>query len=237
MYPFITFLSVLLSSVTFVLAQSACSSPEVTVNLRVEGYWDTFFEGPVTTCGHDVTTPSGGTHRCDGTNNGAQLSPSPTVTGVLDTAAALWNFTWDGTYDIKVDDFNVTAINGHQRVWSPFVNWGFVSINGCQVPLKTGDSVLWIQLRPDIKSVLKLDGPNTVVANEPFKLTVMDGFRHLPVEGATVRNHGTSDKHGHITLTLADQGIYKLKAEKEDAIRSNAVWIQVLPQEDKPKEE
>lgn len=39
MYPLTTFLGLLLSSVTSVLAQSACSS-DVTVDLRVEVAWD-----------------------------------------------------------------------------------------------------------------------------------------------------------------------------------------------------
>jgi len=57
---------------------------EITVNLRIEGKTGTIFEAPVSTFGHDVTTPAGGTHRCDGTHGGANPRPGPTCTTALD---------------------------------------------------------------------------------------------------------------------------------------------------------
>ena len=57
-------------------AAPALATP-VSVNLRVEGKSDTIFEGPVTTDGHDVTTTTGGTHKCDGTNGGSEPAPGP----------------------------------------------------------------------------------------------------------------------------------------------------------------
>ena len=65
------------------------------VNLRIEGPTYTIFEGPVLTSGHNVTTPSGGTHHCDGTNGNANPFPGPTCTSALDDAS-INLFPFDG---------------------------------------------------------------------------------------------------------------------------------------------
>ena len=49
----------------------------------------TLFKGLVLTAGHTVTTASGGTHVCNGTNGGAYPSPVATPTAALDTAMRL----------------------------------------------------------------------------------------------------------------------------------------------------
>jgi transcriptional regulator of NAD metabolism len=69
---------------------------EITVNLRIEGEKNTIFESIVSTEGKKVTTASGGTHICDGTNNNASFTSGPTVTSALDSASKLNGFTWDG---------------------------------------------------------------------------------------------------------------------------------------------
>ena len=79
-------------------AGTADAAPPAGVKMRVEGANRTIFEAPIVTNGHTITTPSGGTHRCDGTNNGANPTPGPTPTAGLDDAAALGGFTYDGTY-------------------------------------------------------------------------------------------------------------------------------------------
>src|SRR5436309_4897059 len=82
----------------------ALASP-ATVDLRVEGSSQTLFEGGVTTDGRNVTTASGGTHKCDGTNGAANPTAGPTMTTALDDGAKAAGFTWDGTYDSGYDDF------------------------------------------------------------------------------------------------------------------------------------
>jgi hypothetical protein len=69
---------------------------ETTVNLRVEGKTTTIFEGNVATCGHRVTTHSGGTHHCNGTNNDKNPCAGPTCTTALDDANKAANFGFDG---------------------------------------------------------------------------------------------------------------------------------------------
>ena len=68
----------------------------VLVNLRIEGAVETIFEGLVFSRGHNVTTQSGGTHHCDGTNNHINPTPGATATSALDDASDLAHFTWDG---------------------------------------------------------------------------------------------------------------------------------------------
>jgi len=69
---------------------------EAIVNLRIEGDENTIFEASLLTKGKIVTTASGGTHKCDGTNNNASSVSGPTVTSSLDLAAYTNGFTWDG---------------------------------------------------------------------------------------------------------------------------------------------
>ena len=88
----LTLVAALLSSV---LAENKPNLPTA-VNLRIEGAEKTIFEGSVITRGHNVTTDSGGTHICDGTNNGANPTPGPTCTSALDNAAKLHGFAFDG---------------------------------------------------------------------------------------------------------------------------------------------
>jgi hypothetical protein len=76
-------------------AVSAASGAPEKIRLRIEGATSTIFAGTIKTEGHEVTTASGGTHKCDGTNLGANAEPGPTPTSAVDSAAAKKGFTWD----------------------------------------------------------------------------------------------------------------------------------------------
>lgn len=84
------------------------------VNLRIEGADKTIFEGPVLTRGHNVTTATGGTHHCDGTNNHSNPLPGPTCTSALDDASRRHGFGWDG-YESPPQNFRlINSMNtGH----------------------------------------------------------------------------------------------------------------------------
>jgi len=69
---------------------------EATINLRIEGDEGTIFEGTVTTSGHNVTTASGGTHRCDGTNRKGITCPGPTCITGLDDGNKIGKYGFDG---------------------------------------------------------------------------------------------------------------------------------------------
>ena len=124
--------------VVFAIAAPVAAADPVSVNLRVEGQSQTIFDGPVTTDGHQITTPSGGTHPCDGTNNGAHPSPVPTATAALDDGARLNNLTWDADWFASFNDFIVTRVAGEAATSSQFwgfgVNFRFATVGGCQMP-------------------------------------------------------------------------------------------------------
>ncbi|MER5779800.1 DUF4430 domain-containing protein [Streptomyces sp. NPDC002039] len=120
----------------------------VKVNLTVQGPNGLLFKGKIKTKGHEVTTVTGGTHKCDGTNGSANPSAVPTPTAALDDAAKKRHFTWDGTWYASFDDFSVDTIKnvsgGGAAYWSISVNGTPTPVGGCQFRLKAGDKVAFI---------------------------------------------------------------------------------------------
>ncbi|MFD5143706.1 DUF4430 domain-containing protein [Streptomyces sp. NPDC058401] len=119
----------------------------VKVSLTVQGPGGLLFKGKIKTKGHDVTTPTGGTHPCDGTNGGANPSAVPTPTAALDDAAKKKHFTWDGAWYASFSDFSVDTIKnvsgGGVAYWSISVNGTPTPVGGCQFKLKAGDQVTY----------------------------------------------------------------------------------------------
>jgi hypothetical protein len=89
------FLSAALAVLPPSAAVPATSLPTLAF-LRIEGANNTIYEGPVLPRGSPVTTLSGGTHHCDGTNNGENPTPGATCTNALDWAAKHGHFDFDG---------------------------------------------------------------------------------------------------------------------------------------------
>jgi hypothetical protein len=215
-------------------AAPAAHAVPVTVNLRVEGPNKTVFDGPVTTDGHDVTTQTAGTHKCDGTNGAAEPEPGPTATAALDDAAKLAGFTIDGPYgNFGIDDYFLERVADQQvdpnsEYWSLWINHQFSDKGGCQKRVFAGQDVLWAGIPFSVSIPLKLTGPDSAVTGHPVQVEVTDGSNGAAQDGATV--HGaTTGPDGRATLTFADEGIYRLKAEKPDTIRSNTVVLCVDP--------
>lgn len=123
----------------------AGTNAPVKVNLTVQGPSGLLFKGKIKSRGHDVTTVTGGTHKCDGTNGSANPSAVPTPTAALDDAAKKRHFTWDGTWYASFDDFSVDTIKnvsgGGAAYWSISVNGTPTPVGGCQFKLKAGDKV------------------------------------------------------------------------------------------------
>ncbi|QCX80765.1 hypothetical protein C9F11_35910 [Streptomyces sp. YIM 121038] len=132
----------------------ATANTAVKVTVTVKGPTSTLFNGSVTTKGHSVTTATGGTHKCDGTNNEANTSAGPTPTAALDDAAKKQGFTWDGTWYPSFDDYFVTTIGGHNGgnayYWNIAVNGEATQVGGCQLHIKAGDKVAftWTKVNP-----------------------------------------------------------------------------------------
>jgi hypothetical protein len=216
----------------FAIAAPAAAADPVSVNLRVEGQTQTLFDGPVTTDGHHVTTPSGGTHPCDGTNNDAFPSPVPTATAALDDGARLNNLTWDADWFASFNDFIVNRVAGDSATSSQFwgfgVNFEFASVGGCQTRVHQGDEVLWIFDAFSKSHILKLTGPSAATTGAPVTVEVTDGGDGSPQAGASVSGAQTGSD-GKATLSFAEAGVYRLKAERADSVRSNAVTLCVDP--------
>ena len=215
-------------------AAPAASALPVTVNLRVEGPSRTVFDGPVTTDGHDVTTDTAGTHTCDGTNGGAEPGPGPTATGALDDAAKLGGFTIDGPYgNFGIDDYFIERVADQQvdpnsAYWSLWIDQQFSDKGGCQKRVLAGQDVLWAGIPFSVSVPLKLTGPDTATTGQPVQVQVTDGSNGNPQDGATVGG-ATTGADGRAVLTFPDKGIYRLKAEKPDTIRSNTLVLCVDP--------
>ena len=219
------------------VAASVAVAAPVSVNVRVEGANRTIFDGPVTTDGHAITTPSsGGAQTCDGTNAGAHPSPVPVATAALDDAARLNSFTWDGTYSTQFSDFFVTRIDDetadpNSEFWSLYINRESASVGGCQQRVSGGQEVLWARisfLATDPVVPLELRGPGSARTGEPVNMQVVDGNTGAPQAGATV-NGSPTGSDGIATLTFANKGIYRLKAERPGEVRSNTVVLCVDP--------
>ena len=215
-----------------VAAAPAAAAP-VSVTLRVEGSSQTIYEDRVTTDGHLVTTQSGGTHKCDGTNGGAHPSPVPVATAALDDGSRTGAFTWDGTYNTSFDDFLVNRVGpdsaSSSQFWAFLVNSQFSQTGGCQTRVGQNDEVLWAYDGFNKSSVLRLEGPASARTGQPVPVRVTDGQDGAPEPGARVGGAVTGGD-GRATLVFPDPGIYRLKAERGDAIRSNGVSLCVDPE-------
>ena len=222
-----TALSGALVLLSLAAAPAALAAP-VGSTVRVEGASQTILEVPVTSDGHEVTTASGGTHPCDGTNNGAFPSPVPTPTAALDDAARANSISWDADWFQSFNDFIVTRVANESatssQFWGLIVNGKFSSSGGCQVKLNQGDEVLYAFDAFSKSAILRLAGPGTATVGRPVNVTVTDTQSSSPAANASV--HGaTTGGDGVATVTFGQEGIYRLKAERSDAIRSNALVV------------
>jgi hypothetical protein len=209
---------------------SLASAALVPIKLRIEGKTHTIFEGTIKTERHVVTTQSGGTHKCDGTNLGANPEPGPTPTAAVDAAATKDGFTWDGSWYEGFEDYFVERIGDSPQegnaYWGVLVNYEFTPVGGCQQEVGKGEEVLWAWNAFEVSHFLKLKkskySTNTVV--------VTDGLTGEPVENATVGpvNNGpgvTTNAAGEATLSFPTAGKHRVKAEQSDSIRSNSLVI------------
>lgn len=214
---------------------AAASAAPTAVNVRVEGINSTIFDGPVTTDGKAITTATGGTHVCDGTNGGANPTPGPTLTTALDDAAAKGGFTWDGAWYSSFSDFSVDRVGPDAanlitfQFWGLFVNEAYAEVGGCQFKMNSGDEVLWAyDAFARQQGVLSLAGDGATQPGVPAAVHVTKARVGSPVAGATIGSQ-TTDANGAAQLTFAEPGIYRLKAEHPQYVRSRALTICVDP--------
>jgi len=156
--------------------------------------------------------------------------PGPTATSALDDAARFAHFTWDGSYDTTFDDFFITRIADSPQTttqfWGILLNFALIPVGGCQQEVKQTDQVLWAFDAFNKSHFLKLQGPALARKGRPITVTVTDGATGQPISGAKVGGKLTGG-NGTVTLTLNNVGLQRLKAERTDSIRSNALEVLV----------
>ena len=204
------------------------------VFLRIEGTEKTIFEGTVLTTGHIVTTKSGGTHECDGTNNGAHTAPGATIISAIDDSVS----TWNGTYYKGIRDYFITSINRDPPTddgsWGLLVGYKFAEKGGCQTRVAADDRVLVASGAFAASAFLELTAnKQSIPVNGEVTFTVVDGKDRKPVASATVTagkgepTGTTGDKGEPAKIKFGKAGVYKYKAEKKGTIRSNEVTVTV----------
>lgn len=222
---------------------SSTNLSQACVYLRIEGPESTIFEDFIVSGPRTITTPSGGTHICDGTNANANPQPGGTATTALDQAAQDLGFSYDGIYNSQFEDYFIQSIAGVSQTttqfWGLLNNYQFTSTGGCQFQAQRGDVVLWAfdafnavaflhaSSFPTINYPDTSSYPVTVIAGNPHTIYVLDGSTNSPVSGAIISDQ-VSDTSGKLILTLTVPGIYSFKAEKSGSIRSNYVTLVVI---------
>jgi hypothetical protein len=104
------------------------------------------------------------------------------------------------------------------------VNGQFASSGGCQTSLTQGDEVVWAFDAFSKSAVLRLAGPGTATVGQPVNVQVTDTQSGQPAANASVRG-ATTGSDGVATLTFNEKGIYRLKADRPDAVRSNTLIL------------
>lgn len=223
-----------------VTCPNVATPSQTNARFRIEGGGEgTVFEDCIVSGPRQITTPSGGTHLCDSTNNGANSSPGANLITELDQASKQVGFTYDGTYSTQFDDFYIQSISATSATASQF--WGilldlqFTPAGGCETKTPNGPEGLWAFNAFSVNGFLKLSPGYQVVragdtASVTLTVTASDGEGNTsPAAGASV-NGQTSDANGNLQLTVPDTpGCYQFKAEKSGNIRSNAFYLTVLP--------
>ncbi len=119
------------------------------------------------------------------------------------------------------------------QFWGYFVNYESPSKGGCQLTVKDGDEVLYAFDAFSKTHALKLTGPTAARTGEPVNVRVTDGGDGSPQAAASVSGSPTG-ADGVATLSFPERGIFRIKAERADSIRSNALVLCVDPPEADP---
>jgi hypothetical protein len=207
------------------------SQPCAIINMRIEGAKGTVYEGPIRTGPANVTTPSGGTHLCDGTNNNANPFTGANGISALDSGASLCGYTFDGTFSNQFQDFFLTRIGPSGQTgtqfWGVLRDYQFTPTGGCESEYNPTEELLWAVDAFNANAFLKVNPP-TVQADvgQTVLFTVTDGMSGNPIAGASF-NGATSDSNGQVQLSFPTAGTFRYKATRASSIRSNGVIITV----------
>jgi hypothetical protein len=220
-------LAVLASAAALAVPATASAA---TVTVRVEGPSKTILGGPVPTATPTVDGNDGkGPQKCDGTNGGANPTPGPTATGVMDTAVRGAGLSWQGDFSSSFQDFVVNRIGStastSSQFWGVAVNGKSLEVGGCQAIVKPGQEVLWA-FDSFGKKLLRASGPRQVKAGKVASVKVIDTEKGKAVAGAKIGG-ATTNANGIAKLRFKHAGTRRLKATAPKSIRSNALVLKV----------
>lgn len=222
---------------------SASAAQATSAYFRIEGGSEgNIFDGCIASDPRSIAIPSGGTHKCDGTNNNANPNPGATLTTQLDQASKQEGFGYDGSYSASFSDFFISSIDISTQTGSQY--WGvlldrvFTQGGGCQTQFSPAQEGLWaydafaanrmfLSISPQCR-VVRSGETSYVTLN--VQNTNPNNGASAPRAGATVGGSTMSDTSGNLQLTVpTEPGCYQYKAEASNAIRSNAFYLTVLP--------
>lgn len=238
-----------LAVILAVLLMACVTNGESMVHLRIEGDEETLFDGKILTKAMKVTSESGETDKCDGTNNRLNSVPGATVIGALHSAAMQAAFTWDGwgtekmkkpdeqfficfrTYWPSFDDYSITQIGRdyqtNSKHWSILLNFEYIQVGGCQQQVEQGDQILFAYNVAKKSDFLQLKlSQETIPVGIPLTVIVADARTGAPISDATVA-HQITDADGQAIIIFRRPGSEKLQAEHPDAVRWNTIFISV----------
>jgi hypothetical protein len=221
-------------------AALACAAPvaaqaaPANVKVRVEGKTKTIFEGSVTTDIHLVDGNDGtGGHKCDGTNGGAGTVAGPTATSALDDAVRDAGLSWKGSFDSSFEDFIVSQIGPDPATdtefWGVAVQGKSLEVGGCQRVVSSGEEVLWAYDLFSKEHILRATGARKVRVGRIYTVKVTDTQAAVggAISGALIGGKTTNSK-GIVRLRFKTPGTKRLKATRDDSVRSNQLNVKVL---------
>ena len=218
-------------ALALLILPAAVSAAPTAVDVRIEGKSSTIFFGPVTTDGKVVNPTTGGAHLCDGSTKAPPIGPGPTPTSALDDAAIKGGFDWAGTWfgfgDYQIDRIATEAATSSE-FWGVYVNGAMLDVGGCQHILKAGDEVLWAYDAFSKTGALRLAAASATQVDTPFAVRATTVAGDTPVAGASVGS-ATTGADGTASLSFSEPGVYVLKADKPDLVRSREVRVCVDP--------
>jgi hypothetical protein len=201
---------------------------------RIEGRDTTLYEGFILSGPQNITTPSGGTHLCDGTQNNANPAPVVTPTDMIADSGSLCGFDFDGTYSNQFQDYFITRIGDSPQTgtqyWGILDNFQYTPTGGCQYGAYPGSSMLWAWDAFNANAFLSVSPASaTLAAGASATFSVVDGMTGNVASGASF-NGQLSNANGQVVFTVpagTAPGVYRYKATKAGTIRSNAAIITV----------
>ncbi len=214
-------------SLAAAVAPAALASASLaTVTVRIEGKAKTLLAATTAQTKSGFITKGGAP---------SGLCPYSSAQGALAVAT---HGRWSGKWSPKLKKYVLTKIlgdteSGVKSHWELFVNNVAPSAGACEIALHTGEQLLFAAVPTTGPALypLGIEGPTTVVAGQPFSVTVVHynaRGKAVPLAGATlaVGSHaGVTNSSGVIPLKASSAGLFTLQASASGYIRDEAKLV------------